>query len=170
MSTKRAHTLTEILIVTVISVIFFISVLGVFVVAKNLYARVIAAQGLQRDVNLALSTIVKGITENNNKSGLRSAVSFTIPSITEIDFVGSDTVARKYYLGPGGIVYNSPKQAPNPQTIYSTPVNGTITLRFWRPYMDYETVGIYIAIAQNVAGRNIYGSLSTYVNLRNTPK
>ena len=170
MSTKRAYILTEVLVVAVIAVIFFTSVLGVFVVAKNLYARVIAAQGLQRDANRVLGTMVKGITENNNKSGLRSAVSFTIPSIAEIDFVGSDTVTRKYYLSAGGIVYYSPKQAPNPQTIYNTPVNGTITLRFWRPYMDYETVGIYIAVAQKVAGRNIYGSLSTYVNLRNAPK
>ena len=68
MSTKRAHTLAEMLIVMVIALIFFISVMGIFVVAKNLYARVIAAQGLQRDANWVLGTMVKGITENNNKS------------------------------------------------------------------------------------------------------
>ncbi len=165
---RRAQTLTEVLIASVIAIIFFTSALGVFVVSKVMYESSMAAQELQRGVDGALATMVRGVTENGTKTGIRSARSVTIPSITEADFVGSDGTTRKFYLGPGGIVYDSPKQSPNPQTIYTPPPNSTITLRFWKlSATNNETVGIYLAVRRIVSDKTVSGSLQTYVNIKN---
>ena len=165
---KKAQTLIEMLIASAIVVVFFTSALGIFVVGKVMYESSMAAQELQRDVDGVLATIVRGVRENGTNTGIRSASSVTIPSVTEADFVGSDGTARKFYLAPGGIVYDSPKQSPNPQTLYRTPPNATITLRFWKLSLtNNETVGIYLAVARTVSDKKVSGSLQTYVNIKN---
>jgi hypothetical protein len=156
------------LVASVIAVVFFTSALGAFVVGKVMYASSMASQELQRGVDQVMATMVRGMTENGTKTGLRSAVSFTIPSTTEVDFVGADGTTRKYYVGSGGIVYDSSKQSPNPQTIYTKPANSTITLRFWnQPSSSNKMIGIYLAVSRTVSGKVITGSLQTYVNLKN---
>ena len=169
---RSGHTLTEALIVSVVAVILFTSALGVFVVTKTMYSSSIAAQDLQRDANRVLNRIVKGLEEGGVRYGLRSAVSYTIPLVTQIDFIGTDGNTRRYYLGSGGIVYESPTQSPSVQTIYTVPTGSTFTLRFWEPagYLDHETVGVYISITKQASNRIVSGSLSTYVNVRNLPK
>ena len=174
MLTKKAYTLTEVLVVCVITVILFASVIGIFVVASNLYNSGMAAQNMQRDVNGILSRIVRGTKEGGTRYGLRSAVSFTSPIVTptEIDFTGTDGKMRKYYLSSGAIVYQSPTETPNVQTIYTPPANSAVTMRFLQPTgsTDNETVTIYLAVTRQISGRTISGSLATNVNLRNMPK
>jgi hypothetical protein len=167
MRSKRAQTLVEMLIASVISVILFTSGLGVFVVARTFYLSSMAGQELQRDVNSIADRMVKGVVENNVRIGLRSAASISSLTIGSIDFRGPDGTLRKYYLGTGGIYYDSPMQSPNPQIIYNNPSNTTLTLWFWYPYADQDVVGIYIALARTVSGRTISGSVATFVNLRN---
>ncbi|MFA5143861.1 MAG: hypothetical protein WC522_06840 [Candidatus Omnitrophota bacterium] len=168
---KRAHTLTEILVSSMIIVIFFMSAIGVFVMAKTFYASCMDGQQLQRDVNLVMDKMIKGMKEGGVRYGERSAVSFTAPiaTITRLEFVGTDGQTRRYYLASGGIVYESPTQNPNVQTIYTTPANSAITLCFWQPagYLDNQTVAIYLAVTKNVSGKTSVGSLATYINLRN---
>ena len=172
--TEKAYTLTEILVVCVITVILFASVIGTFVVASNLYDSGMAAQNLQRDVNGVLSRIVRGTREGGTRYGLRSAVSFAWPitPTSEIDFTGADNKVRKYYLSSGSIMYQSPTETSNLQTIYTPPAKSTVTLRFWQPLgsIDNETVTIYLAVTRQISGRTISGSLMTNVNLRNMPK
>ena len=173
--TKKAYTLIEVLVVCVITVILFASVIGTFVVASNLYNTGIAAQDLQRDVNGVLGRIVKGTKEGGARYGLRSAVSFVSPisPVSEIDFTGLDGKVRKYYLSAGSIVYQSPTETPNLQTIYTPPAHSTVLLRFLQPATgsaDNETAAIYLAVTRQISGRTISGSLTTYVNLRNMPK
>lgn len=174
MLTRRAHTLTEMLIVSFMTVVLFTSTIGVFVVARTFYVRGMASQELQRDVNWLMARIVKGIEEGGVRYGLRSSESYTEPitPITEINFTGADGNARRYRLSSGSIVYESPTQTPNTRTIYTVPANSTLTLRFEKPtgYMDNETLAIYISITRQVSGRTASGSLTTYVNLRNVSK
>ena len=169
MLNRRAQTMPEMLIAAFITVIFFTSALGVFVVARTMYVTGMAGQDLQRDVNAVVSTMVRGVTENNTKTGLRSATKYTLNSVTSISFDGPppDSTTRQYYVGPGGIVYDSPKQSPNPQALYNTPANATLTLRFWDPFASdpdkkNETVGIYMSVKKLISGRNVSGSLTTY--------
>jgi hypothetical protein len=173
---KRAHTLTELLIAGSIAILLVASVLGAFMLIKSIYTHGMANYFLQRDVDTLMAKIVRGSKESTGTYGLRSAVSFTIPSATpagsRIDFVGTDADTRTYFLNNNTIIYNSPTQAPNQQVIYTPPSNSTVTLLFWEPggYIDHELVGIYLAVSQQVGGRNASGSITTYVNLRNVPK
>ena len=171
-SDRRAHTLAEVMVASVIAVIFFMSAIGVFVMAKQSCVSGMSGQELQRDADRVINRMVRGLVEGKSRYGQRSGVSFTIPSVTELDFIGIDGNKRKYYLGAGGIVYESPTQKPNAQVIYAPPANTVITLRFWRPagYLDHETVAIYIGLTKRVSGKVTTGSLTTYVNLRNLPK
>jgi hypothetical protein len=168
---RRAHTLTEVLIASVLAVMVITSVLGVFIMAKKFYATGIKGQELQRDVNEALNRMIKGRPEGGARYGLRSAVSYTIPSASQsapsIDFIGADGSTRTYYLTAGGIIYDSQTQAPNPQAIYSPPANSVVTLLFWWPYADHETLAIYLGVTEQVSGRTIAGSVATYINARN---
>jgi hypothetical protein len=165
---RRAQTLPEMLIASAIAVVFFTSAMGIFVIGKVMYESSMAAQELQRGVDGVVATMIRGIAENGTKAGIRSAKTVTIPSISEADFVGTDGTTRKFYLGSGGIVYDSPQQSPNPQTIYTTPSNSTITLRFWKlSATNNETVGIYLAVSRVVSGKTVSGSLQTYVNIKN---
>lgn len=157
---------------SVLSVVLFASVIGIFVVTKTLYLTGMTDQEFQRDVDWVMGRMVAGLKEGGARYGLRPAVSFTIPGVTEIDFAGTDGGVRKYYLSANSVVYESPAQTPNVQTIFTAPSGAVVTLRFWEPagYPDHQTIGIYLAIIKQVSGRNISGSLTTYVNLRNLPK
>lgn len=173
MLTKRAHTLVEVLVVSVITVILFASAVGVFVVSRTMYLTGLTAQGLQRDVDWMMNRIIKGLEESGTRYGLRSASSFTIPDITEVDFTGMDGYTRKYYMASNGtIYYEDPTQTPTTSTVYSPQSGATVVLRFWEPsgYLDNETVAIYLAVTKTVSGRTASGSLTTYVNLRNVSK
>lgn len=172
MTAKRAFTLPEILTASVIIVILFASAIGTFVMVKAFASSSMSEQELQRDIDVIMGRIVRGMKEGTDLFGLRSAKSFTIPSIAEIDFTGTDANIRKYYLSGASIVYESPAVSPAIQTVYIAPAGATVILRFWEPagYMDHETVGVYICVTKQAGGKTVSGSLSTYVNLRNIPK
>ena len=163
--------MTEMMIASVVAVIVITSVWGVFIMAKKFYATGITSQELQRDVSEALSRMVKGKAEGGTRYGLRSAVSFAIPSTGQpapsIDFVGTDGNKRTYYLTAAGIMYSSATQAPNPQNIYSPPANAVATLQFSWPYTDHETVAVYLGVTKQVSDRTVSGSAVTYINARN---
>ena len=180
MPDRKAQTLTELLIASVLTVIFFTSAMEIFVLGRNYYATGSAGQNLQRDVNGVIGRIVKGVKENTTKTGLRSAKSFTNPIVlpTSIEFIGSDGATRRYYTGAGGIYYYSSILSPTDKLIYATPANSVLTLQFSEPmdafgnllYSGHELISIYLSITQTVSDNKVSGSISTYVNLRNTPK
>ena len=175
MLNKRAHTITELLIASVIIVTLFASCFGTFVLTKTVGASAMAEHVLQRDDNVIILRITKGLKENTEPFGLRSAQSYNIPAINQINFVGTDNATRSYILSGSSIVYTSPTQSPSQNTIYTTPANSSIILRFWNPYAgqpndDNAALGIYISISQVIDNKPISGSASTYVNLRNIPR
>ena len=175
MKKNKGVVMTEVLISSSIIVLVFISVIGVFVTSKWLYAFGLAQSNLQKDVALVAESI---IIRNPSKEqagiyGLRSAAFFSLPDVvppgSEIDFTGTDGNVRRYFKSGNSIIYDSPTRTPHQQTIYTAPTGGSITLLFWVP-IDNESVGIYILITQNLWGKTASGSISTHVNIRNKQK
>ncbi len=175
MPSDKAHTLTELLIASTLAIILFASCFGAYILTKNICYASMAEYNLQRDVNTMMARIVKGIREGTESFGLRSAKAYDIPAAYEVDFVGTDNNTRTYSVNGNTIIYSSPLQSPQENTIYTAPQGSTIILRFWNPYAgqpnnDNATVGIYLSVSQGIANRIVSGSSSTYVNLRNIPK
>lgn len=169
--------MTELLIASVIIVMLFASVFGAYILTKSSYADSIAYYNLQRDVDTLLATIVRGKSEQGGAAfGLRSAVSIPSPGLppnpgqNTIDFTGTDSNTRRYFLNNNTIVYNSPTQIPNQRIIYTAPPRSNITLRFASASADQQLVYVYIAVSQPVGNKTVTGSVATNVNLRNMPK
>lgn len=177
---KRAHTLTELLIASVIIVFLFISVLGAYLLAETVYYDTIATSNLQRDLDIVLATIIQGVKEPAGRFGLRCASPCsTTPAMpnSEIDFLyptDKPPIVRKFLLVNNTIAYESPTQNPVRKVIYTPPANSNVTLRFSRPVgvtiIDDQAVTIYISVLQQRGSRTSVGSFTTTVNLRNTPK
>ena len=181
---KKGFTLAEVMTASVILVMVMASVMGAFITTKSICAYSIAELNLQRSVDAMMNKIVKGLKEQGGAAyGLRSAVSFyplpvVNPAGSEIDYIGTDGNTRRYYLNNNSVIYESPTQSPNTQTIYTAPAGVGLTFFFWEPQslldgeavLDNELVGIYIAITQTVGKKPVSGSASTYVNIRNLPK
>ena len=178
-SNNKAFTMAEMLTASVIIVLLFASILGALVLTKSVYSNSIAKYNLQRDVDTVMQKMIRGIKEpGGSQFGLRSAVSYTIPvaipAQSKIDFVGTDTNHRNYFLNNNNntIVYLDPTLVPNQQIIYKAPANSSITLYFSSipAYGDMEVVRIYLSVSQIINNRNVAGSLTTDVTLRNAPK
>lgn len=169
-SGQRGQTLPEVLVASVIMTLLFASAIGAFMLTKNIQRYSIEEYNLQRDVNKVLARIVRNIKEDTENHGLRSGRSFTIPSVSRLNYAGDDGIARSYYLSSGSILYLKSNLLPS--TIYTPPTGSTLTLRFWEPtgYSDHVTVGIYIGITRVVGGKTISGSATTYVIIRNAPR
>lgn len=173
---KQGQTLTELLITSTIIIFLLASVLGAYILIQNVYYNNMANFNLQRDVDVVLGTIIRGLPEQGGRFGLRSAVSIPAPGLpplpgqNNISFIGTDNNTRRYFLNNNTIVYNSPTQNPNQKIIYTAPPNSNITLRFASASADQQVVYTYIGISQIVNNKTVTGSATTYVNLRNMPK
>ncbi|MCX5666227.1 MAG: type II secretion system protein [Candidatus Omnitrophica bacterium] len=184
MVNRRAHTITEILVASVIIIFVFTSVIGAFLLTKGAYHDSIKSCNLQRDVNILLATMIRGVREQGGEIfGLRgaSAMSATLPppatplsawpGQNTVYFTGSDNNIRRYFLNNNSVIYDSPTQNPNQRVIYKAPDNSIIILRFSTASIDQQVVKVYISVVQQNAGRaSSTGSVTTYVNLRNAPK
>jgi hypothetical protein len=179
MTDRKGFTLAEVLVVSILTVLIFTSALGVFVMARNLYVSSMAGQELQRDAELLVTKIIKGLEGGSTRYGLRAASGFTPPaSINRLDYTGTDGNTRSFYLSGQSIIYESPTESPGTQTIYTAPVNATLVLWFWEPvngsgvllYPDHEIMSIYVGIAKTISGKVVSGSIATSVNVRNLPK
>ena len=169
---RKAQTLVELLITSVLVIILISSALGAFMLVKQIYSTSIAQANLQRDANIIMRKIIKGERESGGIFRLSEAVTYSIKSIGELHFVGTDNTERWYYLNNTGtsILYHHPGFAVQDEVIYTAPPGAVITLRFWPPSGSVFTnidVGIDVAVSQNILGKNISGSVTTIVNLRN---
>lgn len=180
MANKSAHTLTELLVASVIIVFLFISALGAYLLAETVYYDNMATSSLQRDLDIVLATIIQGVKEPTGRFGLRCASPCsTTPAMpsSEIDFLyptDNPPVVRKFLLTNNTIAYDSPTQNPVRKVIYTPPANSNLTLSFSKPInvaiIDEQAVTIYISVLQQRRNRISVGSSTTTVNLRNTPK
>jgi competence protein ComGC len=170
---NKAYTLVEVLIATVFSVILVGAVVNAYSSTKQIYSTGIAGGGLQDGANAILTKMIGGKSEPTGTYRLEEAVSYTIPSLSQLNFVGTDAVQRWYYLNAGAtaVLYHHPTAGGTiNETIYTAPANTIITLRFSAPSGAQYTgvvVGIDVALSQVIFGQTVTGSASTYVNIRN---
>ena len=170
---NKAFTLVEIMIVLLISVITIGTVLSFFYFSNKAYSMGVSRQQLQDDANVILTKIIEGKSEPAGVFRLSEAVSYNIVGISELHFVGTDSIERWFSLdnSSASIIYHHPTAfGTTDEIIYSVSTGATITLRFSIPTgAQYSgvVIGIDAAITKNVSGNIISGSASTYVNIRN---
>lgn len=185
---NKAHTLTEIILACAITVILLTSVQGAFVLTKQIYASSIARANLQRDADITLKKMIKGECESTGIFRLSDAKKFRIVNINKLEFWGADNdvssaATRWYCLNGSGtsILYHHPRAiGAQDEIIYTVPSGAALTLQF-RPhavilppngpgdvYTNIDTC-INVAISQNLYGKNISGSATAMVNIRNHP-
>jgi hypothetical protein len=86
-----------------------------------------------------------------------------------LDFAGTDGVTRRYFVNNAGdsLMYHHPTAAgTQDELIYKAPTGTTLTLLFWTGTANI-TVGINVGLAKTVNGRNVVGSATTMINIRN---
>ena len=172
-SDSKSQTVPELIISAALIVVLFAATLSAFVFVKQMYVSSISQGNIQQDANLILSKIIKGGPEPGGLFRLSEAVSYRIQSISELHYNGTDGVERWIALSNGGtsIIYHHPTSTgTRDEVIYTAPQGAIITLRFWMPTGDvYQNinVGIDVAISQYIFGRNISGSATTIINIRN---
>ena len=172
---NRAFTLVEIMIAATIAVIVIGIVLGFYSFSNQAYSMGVSRQQLQDDANIILTKIIEGKSEPGGVFRLSEAVSYNIVGISELHFVGTDSIERWFSLDNSStsIIYHHPtisSPAGEDETICRVPTGSTITLRFSIPSGAQYTgvvIGIDAAETKNVSGNTISGSASTYVNIRN---
>lgn len=176
MRIKSGFTLTELLFVATIFIIIITIVISTSIMLQDVCYKSIVGHELQRSVNLIMGYIIKHAPGETSCNGLRSAKSYDIPAVTpagsEIDFVDTHAITRKYYLQNNSVMYYESSDS-GPQTIltiFAAQPNMNVNLLFSQASADSEMVSIYLSISQTIRGMTISRSLSTYVNIRNIPK
>ena len=174
---KNGYTLVEIIVSTAITIILITILYNFYTVANLIYSTGLSTQALEDGANTVLIKMIEGKSEPTGMFRLAEGVSYTIPSINRINFVGTDGVTRSYRLNNSAtaLIYNHLTIAgATDETIYTAPVGATIILRFSVPNVVNNAtavVNIDVALTQparNSAGsRLLSGSASTIVNLRN---
>ncbi len=148
-------------------------ILAALTSSRQICTSVAADQDLQQTANVIMNKIIKGNSESGVIYRLSEAKSFTIVSISELRFVGTDSVERRYFLNNTGteLWYTHPGAGGTvSDLIYRAPTGTTLTLRFWQlAGSNYTniTVGIDVALSKTVNGRNVVGSATTMINIRN---
>jgi hypothetical protein len=176
---RKAQSLTELLVSSALVITLISSTLGAFILVKQVFVRDIVEANLQRDANVIMKKLIKGEREAGVIFRLSEAVSYSIvingmTGVTELHFMSPspDTNDRWYYLNAAGtsVLYHHPGFPVNDEVIYTAPQGAVITLRFWTPPGSMFTniaVGIDVAVSQNMSGKNVSGSVTTIVNIRN---
>jgi len=174
LNNKKALTFAELLIAMALAVTLIGSTLGAFMLVKQVSAKSIVETSLQRDADLIIMKIIKGKRESGIMFRLSEAVSYSIPAISELHFVGTDGIERWYHLNSGStsVLYHHPGFTAQEEVIYTAPQGATITLRFWTPsgtVYSGISVGIDVAVSKTLQGKNLSGSVTTMINIRNHP-
>ena len=172
-SDKRGFTLMELLVAVGLSAMFTGLVLAALVSARQICTSITADQDLQQTANVVMNKIIKGGSEPGGTFRLSEATSYTIANISELHFVGTDGIERRYFLDNTGkeLWYRHPGTGgTSDELIYKAPTGTTLTLRFWTlagsTYTNI-TIGIDFGLSKIVNGRNVVGSATTMINIRN---
>lgn len=170
---RQGFTLVEVILALGISTLLITSVLGVFVTSKKFYTTNMAGQNLQRNANLLMNKMIKGKLEPGGTFRLSEAVSYTLVSVSELRFIGTDGLERRYFVSADGasLMYRHPTASGvQDEALYTAPAGTTLTVRFWIPagssYMN-RNVGIDVGFSQTSVGMALSGCTSTLVNIRN---
>lgn len=170
---NKGFTLAELLVAIGLSALFTGVIFAALASSRQICASVTADQDLQQTANVIMNKLIKGGSESGAIFRLSEAKSYTIISISELHFVGADNIERRYFLSNTGteLRYRHPVGgSTSDELIYRAPPGTTLTVRFWplagNNYTNI-TVGIDVGLSKMVNGRNVIGSATTMINIRN---
>lgn len=172
---NRSFTFAELLVAAIVSAALIGVLVSFYFLTNRTYSRWSSEQRLQECANIILTKIREGGSEPGGIFRLSEAASYTVTSLSELHFTGTDGIDRSFKLNSTAtsLVYHHPilgSPTGADETIFTAPNGATITLRFSIPLGAQYTgivVGIDVTVTQNVSGRVCSGSVSTYVNIRN---
>ena len=172
-SDEKGFTLVELLVAISLSALFTGFLFAALISSRQICISSTANQELQQNANVIMNKIIKGGSEPGGIFRLSEAISYTIANISELHFIGIDGIERRYFLNNAGksLMYRHPTAAgTQDEVLYVAPTGTTLTLRFWTlagsAYTNI-TVGIDVGLARVVNGRNVTGSATTMINIRN---
>ncbi len=172
-SNEKGFTLAELLAATALSALLTGLILTALISSRQICTSVTADQDLQQTANVIMNKIIKGGSEPGGIFRLSEATSYSIATISELHFTGTDSIERRYFLNNTGtsLVYRHPTATgTQDEVLYTAPTGTTLTLRFWplagSTYTNI-TVGIDVGLARVVNSRNVVGSETTMINIRN---
>jgi prepilin-type N-terminal cleavage/methylation domain-containing protein len=170
-SNEKGFTLAELLVAIGLSALFTGFVFAALISSRQICTSNTANQELQQTTNVVMNKIIKGGLEPGGIFRLSEATSYTIASINDLHFFGTDGNERRYFQTGASLMYRHPTaNGTQDETLYTAPTGTTLTLRFWTLAGSSYTniaVGIDVGLARVVNGRNASGSATTMINIRN---
>ena len=164
---EKGFTLMELLITVGLSALLTGAILAALTTSRQVCATVTADQDLQQTANVIMNKIIKGSAETGGTFRFSEAVSYTITSISDLNFIGTDGTTRRYFQSNNELWYNHPVGGnPTDELLYRAPAGTTLTVRFW-PESTNITIGIDVGLSRAVNGRTATGSATTMITIRN---
>jgi type II secretory pathway pseudopilin PulG len=167
---ERGFTLVEVVVGAGLSVLLTGLILAALTSSRQICTSISANQDLQQTANVIMNKIIKGSKEPGGIFRLSEATSYAVQNLgSELDFTGTDGITRKYLLNNAGdsLIYHHPTAAgTTDELIYKAPKGTTLTSGFWIASANI-TVGINVGLAKTVNGKNVVGSATTMINIRN---
>ena len=169
-SNRKAFSLTELMITSVLLIILLTTALAGLVLLKRIFAANIAKATFQRDAAVIMNKIIEG---KGDPSGIRLSEAASIPTITDsgkLTFVGTNSaINRMYSLSAGGtsVLYSDSNGIQ--KTIYTAPKGAIVGLMFSQvnPGAVVLCINVYVSVSQVINGKTVLGALESSVYLRN---
>ena len=98
-SNEKGFTLAELLAATALSALLTGLILTALISSRQICTSVTADQDLQQTANVIMNKIIKGGSEPGGIFRLSEATSYSIATISELHFTGTDSIERRYLIG-----------------------------------------------------------------------
>lgn len=156
---RKAFTLIELLIASLIGTLVVAGVWFIYLMSTNIWKEGYVQVTLQQEAGLAMDKMVWGMDERN---AIREASSVSIPNSYTIKYTsGIDSVERSFYLENGEILYDPDTSSTDDEYAIAEDVS---SLTFSQ---TGDVVTITLNAQQDVRGKYINVLLTTRVALRN---
>ena len=172
-STKKAFSLTELLITSAILIVLFTTSLTGFVLLKQIFAENNAKATFQRGAAVIMNKITEWKAASGGIRLSEAAIVETFVNNTSvIKFIGTDGIHRMYYpsVDNASLLYDE-ENGVSGKIIYTVPRGAVLGLRFSPVNADAVTlcVNVYVSISQVINGRTVLSALESSVYLKNHP-
>ena len=168
LSNKKAFSLTELMITSVLLIVLFATALTGFILTKNIFAVDIAKATFQRDAEVVMNKMIEG---KGDPSGIRLSETASVTFYSDagkLTFIGTDGIPRTYSLTNNGTSLQYSEQNGLQKIMYTAPQGALIGLTFSPVDLNPTLcVCIYVSISQVINGKTVLGSLESSIYLRN---
>jgi hypothetical protein len=156
---KSGLTLLELLIALLITMLIVMGIWGIYIMALNTWSEGREQIAVQRQANIAMEKMIRGIEGSN---GIREAYSADLPTLNSIEFTsGIDGVERSFYLDDTGLMYDPDTSVTGDETNID---ENTVVLMFTA---SARVVTITLGVQKTFRDKAVVSNLETEVTLRN---